>query len=106
MDDLIGQLVQDGFEGIGPRIEQSAIVCGPIRSSQELPVGWTDRQGPGTYRLERRSDDAFFGYAVGPHSWKKYLFPPALRLWEARRTGDGFKVSDPEPDPPPRAFLG
>ena len=41
------------------------------------------------YRLERRDDEALFGYAVGPHSWKKFLHPPMLRLWRAERDGDG-----------------
>ena len=105
-DDLISLLLNDGFEVIGPRIEQQAIVYGPVRTAAALPVGWTDLQAPGSYRLEKRQDDAYFGYAVGPHSWKKYLFPPTLRLWQARRTETGFEVDDAMPDPPPRALLG
>jgi formate hydrogenlyase subunit 6/NADH:ubiquinone oxidoreductase subunit I len=106
LDDLIRLLLQDGFEVIGPRIEQQAIVYGPVQSASNLPVGWTDHQAPGSYRLEERQDDAYFGYAVGPHSWKKYLFPPTLRLWEARRTDVGFAVHEAMPDPPRRAILG
>jgi sulfhydrogenase subunit beta (sulfur reductase) len=105
-DDLLHLLVGDGFEVIGPRIEQEAIVYGPIRSSAELPIGWTDRQAPGSYGLEKGTAGTYFGYAVGPHSWKKYLFPPLLRLWQARRTTEGFDTVDGEPEPPPRAFLG
>jgi len=106
LDDLLRLLVADGFEVVGPRVEQDAITYGPIGSAAGLPVGWTDRQGPGTYRLERRGDDAYFGYAVGPHSWKKYLFPPRLTLWQARRTADGFAVQADVAPPPRRAFLG
>ena len=106
VDDLIGLLAGDGYEVIGPHVEQGAIVYAPLRSAQDLPVGWTDRQAPGTYRLEKRTDQAYFGYAVGPHSWKKYLFPPALLLWQGQRTSAGFTVHDEEPDPPRRAFLG
>jgi ferredoxin len=106
LDDLIRLLRQDGFDVIGPRIEQQAIVYGPIQSAKDLPVGWTDRQTPGSYRLEKRQDAAYFGYAVGPHSWKKYLFPPTLQLWQARRTDAGFEVRDAMPDPPQRALLG
>jgi ferredoxin len=106
LDDLIRLLLQEGFEVIGPRIDQQAIVYGPIQSARDLPVGWTDSQLPGSYRLEKRQDDAYFGYAVGPHSWKKYLFPPTLQLWQARRTDAGFEVRDAVPDPPPRALLG
>ncbi len=53
------------------------------RVGRELPIGWTDAQDAGRYRLERRDDEARFGYAVGPHSWKQFLFPPRLRLWQA-----------------------
>lgn len=106
LDDLIQLLVADGFEVVAPRIDQAAIVYAPIRSARELPIGWTDRQSPGSYRLEKRADDAYFGYVVGPHSWKKYLFPPMLRLWQARKTADGFEVSSSEHEPPRRAFLG
>jgi formate hydrogenlyase subunit 6/NADH:ubiquinone oxidoreductase subunit I len=106
LDDLIRLLLQNGFEVIGPRIEQQAIVYGPVQSAKDLPVGWTDRQSPGSYRLEKRQDDAYFGYAVGPHSWKKYLFPPTLRLWRAQRTDAGFEVHETMPDPPRCALLG
>ena len=37
------------------------------------------------------TDEARFGYAVGPHSWKRFLFPPRVRLWQARRNGDGAR---------------
>ena len=106
LDDLIGLLGTEGYEVIGPRIEQAAVVYGPVQSARELPIGWTDRQAPGTYRLERRSDDAYFGFAVGPHSWKKYLFPPVLPLWHAQRTAAGVEVTAAAVDPPRRAFLG
>ncbi|MCS7046423.1 MAG: 4Fe-4S dicluster domain-containing protein [Gemmataceae bacterium] len=106
LDDLIGQLAAAGFEVVGPRLEQQAIVYGPIRSASDLPIGWTDLQGPGSYRLQRRGDEAYFGYVVGPHSWKKYLFPPTLTLWHARRTGDTFTIEESNDEPPRRALLG
>ncbi|HXQ14227.1 MAG TPA: 4Fe-4S dicluster domain-containing protein [Caulobacteraceae bacterium] len=62
----------------------------------DLPRGWTDEQAPGRYRLARRDDEALFGYAVGPHSWKAFLHPSMQRLWTARRAGDVVVVT-PEP---------
>jgi ferredoxin len=106
LDRLIQFLRQDGYEVIGPRLDQGAIVHAPVASAQDLPIGWTERQSAGTYRLEQRGDNACFGFAVGPHSWKKYLFPPVLSLWRAKRTDDGFQLTEGEADPPPRAFLG
>ncbi len=95
-----------GYEVIGPTVRDGAIVYDHLSRVEDLPIGWTDRQGPGKYRLERRGDQALFGYNVGPFTWKKFLYPPRERLWTARREGDAFTV-DPEPvDGAPLAFLG
>jgi len=105
-DELLRILAGAGYEVIGPRIDSAAIVYSPIHSAKDFPIGWTDHQEPGKYRLVKREDDAYFGFAVGPHSWKKYLFPPHQKLWSARRTEDGFDVVLDNEPPPKRAFLG
>ncbi|MGE5193997.1 MAG: 4Fe-4S dicluster domain-containing protein [Deltaproteobacteria bacterium] len=106
LDALIGVLHGDGYLVIGPTLAQEAIVYDEVRSIGDLPKGWTDVQEPGKYRLERRGDDALFGYVVGPHSWKRYLFPPLATVATADRTATGWKMETPA-DPPPRyAFLG
>jgi ferredoxin len=103
---LLDALSARGFSVIGPRVRDEAIVYAPLRNVADLPEGWTDRQDGGRYRLERRGDRALFGYAVGPHSWKQFLFPPRQRLWQARRTEAGFDLLE-EPPPSERwAFLG
>jgi ferredoxin len=106
LDELIGALRRRGFRVFGPTVRDGAIVYEELGSAAELPVGWTDRQEAGTYRLERREDEARFGYAVGPHSWKQFLFPARLRLWRARVNG-GAPVVEEEPlDETPLAFIG
>jgi len=90
--ELFAALTAHGYTIVGPTICEGAIVFSELRSVQDLPIGWTDFQDRGTYRLVRRDDEALFGYAVGPHSWKKFLHPPALLLWQARRRGDGFEI--------------
>jgi ferredoxin len=96
-----------GYRVLGPTVREGAIVYDDLESAAELPIGWTDSQDGGTYRLERRSDEARFGYAVGPHSWKKFLFPPRVRLWRARRDDDGgLSIAEEEPDSTPLAFIG
>ena len=92
---------------LGPTVRDGAIVYDELDSAAELPIGWTDRQEAGTYRLEQRSDEARFGYAVGPQSWKRFLFPPRVRLWRARRDGDGDQAIEEEPPQDrPFAFIG
>jgi ferredoxin len=106
LDDLIGALRHRGFRVLGPTVRDGAIVYDELEGAHELPVGWTDRQEAGTYRLERREDEARFGYAVGPHSWKQFLFPARLRLWRARANGGVPLVEEEPTDETPLAFIG
>ena len=94
LDALIGALRERGYEVIGPTVRDRAIVFDTIAASADLPIGWTDAQGPGTYRLERRGDEALFGYQVGPQSPKRQLFPSEIRLWKIRRSAERFEVED------------
>lgn len=95
-----------GYRVVGPTVRDGAIVYGDVSEESDLPIGWTDHQSPGSYRLERRADSALFGYTVGPQSWKKYLFPARERLWTARRSEEGFRAVPEPTGGPPIAFLG
>jgi ferredoxin len=103
---LIEALRAHGYTVVGPTVHEGAIVYDEIRSVDDLPRGWTDEQDGGRYRLKRRADAALFGYVVGPHSWKKFLHPPAQRLWSAKRDGNGFQIESAKDAPPKYAFLG
>src|SRR5262249_44258935 len=104
---LIECLARRGYEVIGPVVRDGAIVYDQIESLADLPAGWTDEQEAGRYRLKRRDDQALFGYAVGPHSWKKYLYPAEVRLWAAERQDGGFRILGQNDRPKWRyAFFG
>lgn len=106
LQNLLDALIASGYVVIGPTIDQGAIVYGEIQSARDLPRGWTDVQEPGRYRLERRQDDAYFGFVVGPHSWKRYLFPPLAKVAAAERTESGWEMTTPGNGAPRYAFLG
>jgi sulfhydrogenase subunit beta (sulfur reductase) len=106
LETLISSLRERGYRVLGPKLRDGAITYDELGSAQELPIGWTDAQEPGGYRLRRRDDEARFGYAVGPHSWKQFLLPSRLRLWRARRDGDGFELDGDSETPAPLAFVG
>jgi ferredoxin len=106
LEELVRALRGRGFRVLGPMVREGAIVYDELDSAGQLPIGWTDEQAPGRYRLERRDDEARFGFAVGPHSWKQFLLPSRLRLWRTRRDDAGLEV-EPEPtDDTPLAFFG
>jgi Fe-S-cluster-containing hydrogenase component 2 len=103
---LIDVLINEGFQVMAPTIRDSAIIYDRIGSVAELPVGWTDEQEAGMYRLKKRDDRALFGYVVGPHSWKKFLHPPVVKLWQAKRHTNGFHFIEEKRQAPKFAFLG
>jgi ferredoxin len=104
---LVTLLREQGYRVVGPTVREGAIVYEEIASADELPAGLTEVQEAATYRLERRADDARFGYPVGPHSWKRWLLPARVRLWQARRAEDGKTMFAEEPPPErPFAFVG
>jgi sulfhydrogenase subunit beta (sulfur reductase) len=107
-DGLFRALGERGYTVLGPTVRDGAIVYDEVRSSADLPVGWTDEQDGGHYRLRRRDDEALFGYAVGPHSWKRFQLPPDSVLWTGRRDARGgvTQIEEPRRVTPRYAFLG
>jgi ferredoxin len=103
---LLAALRDDGYRLVGPTIRDGAIVHADISTVEDLPIGWTEVQEAGTYRLRRRDDDAVFGYAVGPHSWKQLFFVPTVQLWRARRQDGSFSVLSERTAGPPLALIG
>ncbi|MDZ7288307.1 MAG: 4Fe-4S dicluster domain-containing protein [candidate division KSB1 bacterium] len=103
---LFEALRKRGYRIVGPVVRDGAIVYDELNATSDLPAGWTDEQQGGAYRLKKRNDEALFGYVVGPHSWKKFLHPPVLRLWQAKRHNGGFQIHEEKSEPPKFAFVG
>src|SRR5581483_997773 len=103
---VLAYLNSNGYQVIGPTVREQAIVYDTLTSLDDLPIGYTDEQDGGSYRLKRRHDRALFGYAVGPQSWKKFLHPPSVRLWQADRAEQGFRIASEQPETPKLAFFG
>jgi len=103
---LIELLASDGYEVIGPTVRDGAIVYDRLASVEDLPAGWRDVQEAGRYRLERRDDEALFGYVVGPQSFKKFLHPADIRLFQAKREDGGFRIIEHREPAKRYAFVG
>ncbi|MFN8222464.1 MAG: 4Fe-4S dicluster domain-containing protein [Gaiellales bacterium] len=104
---LVRALVERGYEVIGPKVRDHAIVLDELESADELPWGWTETQAAASYRLERTDAAAAFGFATTPHSWKRWLQPAHVRLWTTRPDDEGTPEFAPEPPPDrPLALIG
>ena len=91
---VVDGLLARGFTVIGPTERAGAIVNAPLTGVHQLPRGRGDEQGPASYRLRPRDDEAFFGFAAAAQSAKPVFFPTDELLWRGRRTaqGRGFEV--------------
>ena len=103
---LIQSLQGQGFTVIGPRVKDGAVILDSLTSASDLPVGWNDEQEAGQYTLSKNGSSSVFEYVVGPHSWKRYLYPPRLRLFRAEREGKSFSLSADGSEVPRYAFFG
>jgi sulfhydrogenase subunit beta (sulfur reductase) len=106
LEAIVDALRHRDWRVLAPTVNDKAIVYGEIASAAELPVGWKDVQAPGSYKLERRDDEARFGYAVGPQSWKRELLAPSVRLLQIKRTNESLEAAKDAVGSKRTAFFG
>jgi sulfhydrogenase subunit beta (sulfur reductase) len=94
LDSLIDSIRHHGYKVIGPVVHGSAIIYDELTGAGDLPIGWTDEQTNGTYRLKQRGDAAVFGWTVGPQSWKKFLSPPIQKVFGTNKITKGSDFPD------------
>jgi ferredoxin len=90
---------------IGPMAVNGAVVLTGI-SFDDIPSGYTDRQGPGRYRLEKGTSDEVFSFSPGPDSFKKFLHPSSATVFSFRKTLKAVAFEIPVKQERPMAFFG
>ena len=107
LDQLVAELARRGFDIVGPTLVEGVIDLRPIVTTDDLPTGWTDAQGPGRYRSERVTTTTRFAHAVGPNGAKRRLHPPEEKIWTMRRTSTGeLEIEMHTADPGKQALFG
>jgi sulfhydrogenase subunit beta (sulfur reductase) len=105
MDALLARIREDGFQTIGPRVRDHALLYIPIQAMADLPRGYTSEENAGQYRLVYSGHSRYFDITPGPHTWKQYLFPPREPLLSFQKNGEW--VEKPAAKPAARyAFIG
>ncbi|MFC1556498.1 4Fe-4S dicluster domain-containing protein [candidate division KSB1 bacterium] len=103
---LIDRLYESGYKVIGPTHRHDAVIYDEISAVDQLPVGWVNEQDSGTYQLKKGTEGMLFGYSTSPSSWKRFLFPPEIRLWKATIPGEIIQVIQEKGNQVKYAFLG
>lgn len=105
LNTLLSALGELGYETIGPRVRDEAIVYDKITSLSDLPQGYISEQGPASFRLVKSNHERFFDVIPGAASWKQFLFPPRLSLFKTEKKERWTVIPNPE-KPPRYAFIG
>jgi sulfhydrogenase subunit beta (sulfur reductase) len=103
LDALLADLRADGFETVGPHVQDESVVYKNIDGLNDLPRGYLSEQKPGSYRLTQTRKNRYFDFIPAMHSWKQYLFPSRQLLFKAYKEGT-WKV-EPNNEPQPRYAL-
>ncbi|MGV6815904.1 MAG: 4Fe-4S dicluster domain-containing protein [Thiotrichales bacterium] len=105
--ELISALRAAGYCCLGPQVREGAILYDALESADELPVGASDDQSPGHYRLTHSASNRCFAWANGPQALKPLTFAPQETLWRVSRDEDGRLAFIPEDvTPEPTAVIG
>jgi len=107
LQSLFDRLADAGYDCIGPRLREGAVLYEALAEARDLPAGIRARQAPGEYRLEARHDERCFAWANGPQALKPLLFQPEETLWRCLRDEDGrLRFEEVVPTPARRAVIG
>ena len=106
LDLMFAALREEGCRLVGPTVRTGAVVYDDLASTADLPAGWIDHQGAGSYRAEQSGQPALFDFTAGQTSWKRFLHPPALLLLSARRAEDGIRMDGAAQESMKLAFIG
>lgn len=89
LDALLAAIRAAGWQCVGPRVEQGAIVMAPLAGGESLPRGLQADQAPGRYRPGTDAQRRYFAWANGPQAIKPLTFAPQESLWRVVRDADG-----------------
>ncbi|MEX2352591.1 MAG: 4Fe-4S dicluster domain-containing protein [Gammaproteobacteria bacterium] len=106
LDSLFKALQKQGYKLIGPALRDQVILYDELHSIDDLPAGWTDEQDGGTYRVKKRHDNAWFGYNLGPRSFKQFLHVPQQPVWRVEKIDGKLEFVPVKTEPPKYAFIG
>ncbi|PVV22237.1 MAG: sulfite reductase subunit A [gamma proteobacterium symbiont of Ctena orbiculata] len=101
---LFTVLSQSGYKILGPRVRDGAIQFEPLDGPDALPVGVTNDQQPGHYRLNHGESQRLFDWNHGPQGLKPLCFAPREVLWQ--EIADPFTFNRTLPEVKHTAVLG
>ncbi|MDH5301939.1 MAG: 4Fe-4S dicluster domain-containing protein [Gammaproteobacteria bacterium] len=96
-----------GYDCIGPTLNDGAVVYRPVTHVDQFPLGIFDVQAAGEYRYEQSSASARqFSWANGAQCLKPLVFKPREVLWQSIRTDSALSFDSVLSNVRPTAVIG
>jgi formate hydrogenlyase subunit 6/NADH:ubiquinone oxidoreductase subunit I len=105
LDLLLADLRSNGFQTVGPHLQDESIIYTQIEGLKDLPRGILSEQKPASYRMIQTGLDRYFDFIPGGQSWKQFLFPPHHNLFTAVKN-DKWQLITNDEAAPHYAFVG
>ncbi len=99
LDFLLSDLRKNGFQTVGPHLQDESIVYTNINGLKDLPRGILSEQNPASYRMVQTGKDRYFDFIPANQSWKQFLFPPRHALFSAVKDAKWRFMENDEPSP-------
>lgn len=96
--------LKGSYRVIGPKVEDGAIILSDIEYA-DIPSGYRDQQGKGTYRISKGDGSYIFSFSNGPDSFKRFLHLPSSEIFSFQKGSKGFRVRPSAYSERPIAFL-
>jgi sulfhydrogenase subunit beta (sulfur reductase) len=99
LDLLLADLRKNGYQTVGPHLQDESIAYTKIDGLMDLPRGILSEQNPASYRMIQTGRDRYFDFIPANQSWKQFLFPPRHTLFSAVKEARWRLVENNEPAP-------
>jgi len=109
LDTIFKTLIALEYTLEGPQVKDFSVILGPIDSLADLPKGYTSQEEPGKFTLSSNGKENYFDVTSGPHSWKKYFFPPKTQLMVFQQEAgesSNWSAAEAVEDSPSYALIG
>jgi sulfhydrogenase subunit beta (sulfur reductase) len=107
LSSLVAALMAQGYQCLGPAVENGAIAMRELDTPEGLPRGLQAEQAPGRYRVTQDPHNRYFAWANGPQAIKPQVFAPTESLWRVARDEAGaLGFSAVLPETPMQALIG
>ena len=104
---LIDVLHESGYTCIGPQVHDHVIHYDVLTHVDYLPLGMSEEQEAGSYRLNSLGHNRYFAWANGPQALKPMMFKPREALWQSvKKEGNGLQFVEQLPEDQLVAVIG